>query len=171
MTANLNLSAHSAEQQLLMAAQAWWAQRRPQGWTEAQHQANPLVNTQSPEEQALACAMARLVSEAPPLRTFQAKLCSRKELLRRRDEEGQVDVWGWWADTCPGKSLTLREATPADLARCIMSEGWSRDPADWLCELGNHGALVSRKALSSLTPLTPTNAPTAPNKMTDWSAA
>lgn len=87
------------------------------------------------------------------MQTYSATLRTRKDLEKQKDTEGYTDAWGWWADVCPGKTLTLREATSADLTRCYLREDGSRNPSDWMCELGARGALVSRKAIAVLTPL------------------
>lgn len=71
---------------------------------------------------------------------------------RRIDREIPRQQQGWWADVCPGKTLTLRDATEADLARCYLREGSSMEPADYLCELPPDGALVSRIGVASLVP-------------------
>jgi hypothetical protein len=86
------------------------------------------------------------------VQTYSAKLRTRKDLESQRDTEGYTDAWGWWADVCPGSTLKLRDATDADINRCNIREGGSRNPADWLCELGARGSLVSRKAVALLTP-------------------
>lgn len=87
-----------------------------------------------------------------PKQTYLVKLRSRVDLEQQREKEGYTDAWGWWVDVCPGGMLVLRDATAADVARCAIREGGSRDPADWLCELGAAGALVSRKAVATLKP-------------------
>lgn len=78
---------------------------------------------------------------------YRAKLKTRVQIQRDIPRERQ----GWWADVCPGKTLTLRDATAADLARCFLNEGSSRDPADYLCETFEDGCLVSRIAVARLT--------------------
>jgi hypothetical protein len=80
--------------------------------------------------------------------TFTALIKQR----RRIEREIPRSTRGWWADVCPGKTLQLRPATAADVARCFIREGESRDPADYLCELPADGALVHRIAISRLTP-------------------
>lgn len=40
------------------AAQAWWASKRPNGWTVEQHLSNPRVNTSTPKEKNLAMKVA-----------------------------------------------------------------------------------------------------------------
>jgi len=65
---------------------------------------------------------------------------------------------GWWADVCPGQTLELRDATEADLARCYISEGQTRDPADYLCETFKGGCLVKRIAVAKLTEIRATAA-------------
>lgn len=84
---------------------------------------------------------------------YLAKLKTRRQLEAIRKREGYVDAWGWWVDICPGKTLELREATAEDLARCILRENASRDPADWLCETFKRGCLVARTAVAKLTPI------------------
>jgi hypothetical protein len=80
--------------------------------------------------------------------TYLAKLKTRMEMER----DIPRNELGWWHDVCPGQTLTLREATADDLARCYLREGSSRDPADYLCETFDGGCLVSRKAVKRLTP-------------------
>lgn len=84
--------------------------------------------------------------------TFTATIRSRNDLEQQRTREGYTDAWGWWADVCPGCTLTLRDATDADVQRCSLREGSSRDPKDWLCEVTAGGSLVSRQAVDSLAP-------------------
>lgn len=86
------------------------------------------------------------------IQTYTAKLKQR----RRIDREIPRQLQGWWADVCPGQTLQLRDATAEDLARCILKEGSSRDPGDYLCELPSNGSLVSRIAVARLTPNRPT---------------
>ncbi len=83
------------------------------------------------------------------MQTYTAKLKTRKQMDLEIPRERQ----GWWRDCCPGKTLpNLRDATAADVARCIINEGRSRNPADYLCENIEHGRLVSREAVASLRP-------------------
>ena len=84
------------------------------------------------------------------MKTYKAKLKTRRQLEKIRDTEGYVDAWGWWADVCPGKVLKLREATDEDMSRCYLRENASRDKKDWLCEIPERGALVSRSAIAVL---------------------
>lgn len=86
-------------------------------------------------------------------RTYRATLRTRANLEVQRDQEGYTDAWGWWCDICPGATLTLREATDADMARCSLRGGSSRNLQDWLCELGPQGCLVSKKAIAHLVEL------------------
>lgn len=86
-------------------------------------------------------------------RTYRATLRTRADLEVQRDQEGYTDAWGWWCDICPGATLTLREATDADMARCSLRGGSSRNLQDWLCELGPQGCLVSKKAIAHLVEL------------------
>lgn len=44
---------------LLRPARKWWRMNRPVGWTLSQHLKNPTVNTTTPDEGALARAVAR----------------------------------------------------------------------------------------------------------------
>lgn len=81
------------------------------------------------------------------MKVYRAKLKSRKRIMAEIPREQQ----GWWADVCPGETLELRDATESDLARCIIYEGQSRDPADYLCETFDRGALVKRIAVAKLT--------------------
>lgn len=84
---------------------------------------------------------------APAPKTYRTKLKSGKRIKAEIPREQQ----GWWADVCPGQTLTLRDATAADIARCCINEGNSRDPADYLCETFPGGALVNRIAIQKLT--------------------
>lgn len=79
---------------------------------------------------------------------YRAKLKTRKQM----EQDIPRNELGWWHDVCPGQTLELRDATAADLARCNLREGTSRDPADYLCENFERGSLVSRKAVAVLTP-------------------
>jgi hypothetical protein len=83
---------------------------------------------------------------------YRAKLKSRAQMER----DIPRNELGWWHDVCPGETLKLRDATAADLARCFLREGTSRDPADYLCETFEGGCLVSRKAVKVLTPVAST---------------
>lgn len=80
------------------------------------------------------------------MKTYRAKLKSRKRIMAEIPRESQ----GWWADVCPGETLVLRDATEADIARCCINEGQTRDPADYLCETFKGGALVKRIAVETL---------------------
>ena len=80
---------------------------------------------------------------------YTAKLKTRKQMER----DIPRNELGWWHDVCPGQTLELRDATEADLARCHLREGTSKDPADYLCETFENGSLVSRKAVAVLVPL------------------
>jgi hypothetical protein len=83
------------------------------------------------------------------MQTYTAKLKTRKQMER----DIPRDRLGWWHDVCPGETLlNLREATAEDLARCILKEASSKDPADYLCENFERGCLVSREAIAKLTP-------------------
>lgn len=80
---------------------------------------------------------------------YRAKLKTRREMER----DIPRNELGWWHDVCPGQTLKLRDATEADLARCFLREGTSRNPADYLCETFEGGCLVSRRAVKVLTPV------------------
>lgn len=80
------------------------------------------------------------------MQTYRAKLKSRKQIMAEIPREQQ----GWWADVCPGQTLILRDAIQEDLERCIINEGQSRDPDDYLCETCNEGCLVRRIAVEKL---------------------
>lgn len=83
------------------------------------------------------------------MRLYSAKLKTRKQLEALRATNPNAS--GWWVDVCPGQTLRLRDATPADLERCFIREGCSLDPQDWLCETFERGSLVSRAAVAKLT--------------------
>jgi len=74
------------------------------------------------------------------------KLKTRKRI----DAEIPRTMQGWWADVCPGKRMVLRDAHAADIARCHIDEGQSRDPKDYLCELSDTGWLVARIAIDTI---------------------
>lgn len=80
------------------------------------------------------------------MKTYKATLKSRTQIMTEIPREKQ----GWWADVCPGETLILRDATAEDIHRCCISEGQSRDPADYLCETFPRGSLVSRLAIKRL---------------------
>ena len=82
---------------------------------------------------------------------YLARLKTRKQIMAEIPREQQ----GWWADVCPGETLELRDATAADIGRCIINEGQSRDPADYLCETFKGGALVNRIAVAELAEIAP----------------
>lgn len=85
------------------------------------------------------------------MQTYTARLKSREQM----DREIPLEQQGWWHDCCHGKTLSnLRDATAADLARCIVNEVGSRNPADYLCENIEYGWLVRRDAVAVLTPNT-----------------
>lgn len=75
------------------------------------------------------------------------KLKSRREMERTIPRE----KLGWWHDVCPGERLVLRDARDSDLARCILREGSSRNPSDYLCELPESGSLVFKAAIAHMT--------------------
>jgi hypothetical protein len=70
----------------------------------------------------------------------------------RKDMERDIprERWGWWIDVSAGQRMVLRDATPADVARCILRDGDTRGPDDFFCELPANGSLVSREAVESL---------------------
>ena len=80
---------------------------------------------------------------------YVATLKTRKEIEQTIPD----DLWGWWKDVCPGETLTLRDATEADLARCVLGEDQSKHAKDYLCETFEQGSLVARIAVKSLTPI------------------
>lgn len=82
------------------------------------------------------------------MQTYVARLKTREQM----DAEIPRERHGWWADVCPGATLLLRDATQADVDRCMLKDKWSRNPSEFLCELSNHGALVCREAVEELTP-------------------
>ena len=83
------------------------------------------------------------------MQTYTATIKSRARI----DAEIPRERQGWWADVCPGKTLTnLRDATAADIARCCLLPASSHDPADYLCENFDGGSLVNREAIAELTP-------------------
>lgn len=82
---------------------------------------------------------------------YLAKLKSRTEMERTIPRN---DL-GWWHDVSPGGTLVLRNATEADLARCTLREGTSRNPDDYLCETCEKGSLVNRKAVEWLSIMVP----------------
>ncbi|MBN3839318.1 hypothetical protein [Burkholderia sp. Ac-20349] len=81
---------------------------------------------------------------AKPL--YKATLKTRAEMERDIPRE----LLGWWHDVCPGATLTLRDATADDVARCTLVESASRNPADYLCENFDRGCLVNRAAIADL---------------------
>ncbi|HDR9163649.1 TPA: hypothetical protein QDB28_004053 [Burkholderia vietnamiensis] len=81
---------------------------------------------------------------AKPL--YKATLKTRAEMERDIPRE----LLGWWHDVCPGKTLTLRDATADDLERVCLVKGSSRNPSDYLCENTEFGSLVSRAAIAEL---------------------
>jgi len=80
------------------------------------------------------------------MKTYRAKLKSRKQIMAEIPREQQ----GWWADVAGGQTLILRDAIPDDLERCIINEGQSRNPDDYLCETFKGGCLVKRIAIAKL---------------------
>lgn len=100
------------------------------------------------EYHRLSAATLNTEGLAPERPLYKARLKSRSVMEAERYRT--PDIWGWWSDACPGAELTLRAATEADIKRCILREGSSLDPKDWLCERPADGALVSRQAIASL---------------------
>lgn len=91
-------------------------------------------------------ALATPAPTAPKPVIYEATLKTRKQIEAEIPREAQ----GWWADACPGETLELRDATEADIARCVINEGQSRDPKDYMCEPRERGALVLRAAIASI---------------------
>jgi hypothetical protein len=87
----------------------------------------------------------RFEEEKPKL--YSATLKTREQMER----DIPRDHLGWWHDVCPGATMKLREATAADIERCYVREGKTRDPADYLCENMERGSLVLRAAVAELT--------------------
>jgi hypothetical protein len=78
-------------------------------------------------------------------------------LLKTREQmEKEIprDLWGWWIDVCPGKILTVRNATKKDIARCSLRHKAPRSPKYYYCELSKNGALISKIAVQHATELT-----------------
>ncbi|MDF3858124.1 hypothetical protein P3W70_07195 [Achromobacter denitrificans] len=90
--------------------------------------------------QARAALASALVAA---VKIHRVKLKSRREMERTIPSERM----GWWRDVSPGQQMVLRDATAADLERCILREGDTRGPEHFLCELEPGGALVSREAI------------------------
>lgn len=88
------------------------------------------------------------------MQTYKVKLKSRKKIMAEIPREQQ----GWWADVCPGETLFLRDATADDIERCCISQGQSRDPADYMCETFKGGSLVKRIAIQHMSKITLTSA-------------
>jgi len=80
---------------------------------------------------------------------YRVRLKSRAE-MKRDIPEGQR---GWYVDVAGGSSLTVRDATPDDLARCALNGPHSKDPDDWFCEAIVRGALVDRRAVAWTEPV------------------
>jgi hypothetical protein len=80
--------------------------------------------------------------------TYTARIKQRRRINREIPRQQQ----GWWADISAGNTLQLRDATAADVSRCFIRDGQSRDPASYLCELPEDGSLVDRIAVARLTP-------------------
>ena len=53
---------------VIVKAIKWWKMHRPCGWTQAQHLANPTVNTCTDSEKALALSIAEYIKLAGPRR-------------------------------------------------------------------------------------------------------
>jgi len=83
------------------------------------------------------------------VQTYKARLKTRAQIER---DIPRVDH-GWWRDVCPGRTLTLRDATQADLDRCYVQEERRQSPQDYLCEAFDGGCLVLRAAVAKLTPI------------------
>jgi len=87
--------------------------------------------------------LSKLRAPVAAVNIHRVKLKSRREMERTIPSERM----GWWRDVSPGQQMVLRDATAADLARCILREGDTRGPEHFLCELEPDGALVSREAI------------------------
>jgi len=101
------------------------------------------------------------------MKLYRAKLKSRKQIMAEIPREQQ----GWWADVCPGATMTLRDATESDIARCSINAGQSRDPADYLCEACERGSLVRRIAINEITEIPDRRAPSSPASPSDTAVA
>lgn len=80
---------------------------------------------------------------------YKAKLKTREQIERDLPRADH----GWWRDVCPGRTLTLRDATQADLDRCYVPVERQHSPEDYLCENFEGGCLVLRTAVAKLTPI------------------
>ena len=83
------------------------------------------------------------------LQVYRCKIKSKKQI----DKEIPREQQGWWADVAAGQKLLLRQAVQSDLDRCTLGGKRSRNPADYMCETGNHGSLVSKVALEYMNPV------------------
>ncbi len=90
-------------------------------------------------------AECRENAAAPTMNIHQVKLKTRKQMERTIPRERL----GWWHDVCPGERMVLRDATAADLVRCIRKEGDTRGPESFLCELPANGSLISLDAIAT----------------------
>jgi hypothetical protein len=92
---------------------------------------------------ALAEHLSRLRAPVATANIHRVKLKSRREMERTIPSERM----GWWRDVSPRQQMVLRDATVADLNRCVLREGDTRGPEHFLCELEPDGALVPREAV------------------------
>lgn len=95
------------------------------------------------EIERLRALLSKLRAPVATVNIHRIKLKSRREMDRTIPSERM----GWWRDVSPGRHMVLRDATAADLNRCILREGDTRGPKHFLCELEPDGALVSREAI------------------------
>lgn len=77
---------HLLKERVLAAALAWWRMHRPLAYSEAEHIANPTINTTSESEKKLARAVAALLKES--WRKDDATTLVRDLLSLARDLDG-----------------------------------------------------------------------------------
>ncbi|VFR80939.1 hypothetical protein RAN3_2491 [plant metagenome] len=102
------------------------------------------------EFQGAYAAMLAAAPTPPAALDLQASVNIHSVKLKTRKEmEATIprERLGWWHDVCPGQQMMLRDATEADLARCMLRNKDSAKPEDYLCELPADGSLVSKAAL------------------------
>lgn len=93
-------------------------------------------------------ANAKQVESLAYLQVYRCTLKSRQQIKKEIPREKQ----GWWADVSAGKTLRLRQAVQADIARCTLNDAHSKNPADYMCETFNRGALVAKYAIEAMHP-------------------
>lgn len=76
---------------------------------------------------------------------FTCKLKTRKQM----DEAFGEDPLGWYYDVCHGDTLKLKQATQADLERCIGTKG--KNPDGYMVEIFERGCLVDKRAIKKMT--------------------